>query len=203
MRGRFITFDGIEGCGKSTHARLLYEHLKKAGKKIILVHEPGGTGAGERIRKIFLKKEKGVDLCVESELFLIEASRSQLIREVINPALKKGTSVICDRFNHSTYAYQAYGGGLSKKAVRDVERYSIGNLRPDITFILDVPVKLGLSRIKKPDRMESKSAAFHQRVRSGFLDMAGRNKKKINVIDASRSIDNVNKDIRRLTENVF
>ena len=201
-KGLFITFEGIEGCGKSTQAKLLYHHLRSKGYKCRLTHEPGGTPIGEDIRNILLDPHNR-DMSVGAELLLFEASRAQLAREVILPSLNKGIIVICDRFNDSTYAYQAYAGGVDKKIIRDMEKVSIGALNPDLTIFLDVDVKTGLSRAKKYDRIEKKSLDYHGRVRKGFLALSREYPKRIKAIRPRGAIAATQSLIQKTVEDVI
>jgi len=180
-RGLFITFEGIEGSGKSTHCKQVAQFLKKRGHSVLRVREPGGTKIGEKIRTILLDK-KHTRMTVEAELLLYNAARVQIVSEIIEPALKKGMIVLCDRFFDSTVAYQCYGGKLDKKITGAINRFASRGLNPDHTFLLDSDVKRGLERAGRGDRMELKSLAFHRRVRAGFLDLARANKKRFFLI---------------------
>ena len=197
MKGVFITFDGIEGCGKSTQAKLLYEYLKSTRRKCVYTHEPGGTSIGEDIRNILLNP-KNKDIAKTAELLLFEASRAQLIAEVIAPALRKGVIVICDRFNDSTYAYQAYAGGVNKNIIRAIEDVSIGRLKPDLTILLDTDTKSGLTRTIKADRIQGKSFSFHNKVRRGYLDLANRHPGRIKVIKTQPTADETQILVRKV-----
>lgn len=186
----FITFEGGEGSGKSTQARALYRRLLKLGVPALLTHEPGGTPLGRDVRR-WLKggsgrgeNEKG-ELDPETELLLFNASRAQLISQVIRPALKSGTVVICDRFYHSTIAYQGYGRGLDFALIEAANNIATQGLRPDLTLFLDMPVEQGLARKRLRDRFEREDLAFHQRVRQGYLEMAAKEPERWLVIDAS------------------
>lgn len=166
-------FEGGEGCGKSTQARALYRHLFKDGFPAVLTREPGGTRLGERVRR-HLKHNDGTRISPLAELLLIEAARAQLVNEIVRPELKRGKTVICDRFTPSTLAYQGYGRGLGKDDLRIVNDIATDRLLPDLIVLLDIPVGVGLSRkkSKQRDRFESESQAFHARVRRGYLEMA-------------------------------
>ena len=178
----FITFEGGEGSGKSTQAGVLYRRLLKMGVPALLTHEPGGTPLGKQLRR-WLKGEGEID--PQTELLLFNASRANLVSQVIRPSLEKGTVVICDRFADSTTVYQGYGRGLDFALIEAVNNIATHGLRPDLTVLLDVPVEQGLARKKLRDRFEREGTAFHQRVRQGYLEMAKREPGRWLVIDAS------------------
>lgn len=180
-RGRFITIEGPEGSGKSTHSRLLCEFLRGRGHKMLHTREPGGTKAGEAIRKVLLDK-RNKDMSDECELFLFLAARAQIVREVIRPALKRGYIVVCDRFHDATVAYQGYGAGLDLKLIDGMGKFATGGLKPDLTILLDVETNVGLKRAGIKDRMEVKSAAFHRRVRRGYLKIAKKEPRRVKVV---------------------
>lgn len=180
-RGKFITIEGPEGSGKSTHSRLLCLYLKRNGYKVLHTREPGGTKAGEAIRRILLnKKNKGMsDAC---ELFLFLAARAQNVEEIIKPALAKGYTVVCDRFHDATAAYQGYGAGLGLKLIELMGKLATGGLKPDLTVLLDVETEVGLKRAGVKDRMEMKPVWFHKKVRKGYLEIAKKQPRRIKVI---------------------
>jgi dTMP kinase len=180
-KGTFITFEGIEGSGKSSHCKYAVAVLKKRGHAVLPVREPGGTLIGEKIRAILLDR-KHTAMTVECELLLYNAARSQIVSELIRPALKKGMIVLCDRFYDSTIAYQCYGGKIDKKIAQAMNAFASGGLRPDHTFLLDSDVRRGLSRAGRADRMELKSIAFHRRVRKGFLELAQTHAERFTVV---------------------
>jgi len=181
----FVTFEGGEGCGKSTQTRALHKTLKKFSLPSILIREPGGTALGERIRDI-LKKSTQIQISALTELILFNASRSQLVSDVILPGLQAGKIVICDRFADSSLAYQSYGRGLDLMTVREMNRLAAQDLKPDLTFLLDVSPELGLARKQAGanDRFEKEQLAFHHRVRAGFLEMAAQEPQRWVIIDA-------------------
>jgi dTMP kinase len=199
----FITFEGIEGCGKSTQAKLLYEWLKENRYKVLLTREPGGTEAAEEIRN-FILKHHAENFPPFSELCLYIAARGFHVENLIKPSLEKGIIVICDRFTDSTLAYQGYGRGLPIDLILKMNREATGGLEPDITFLLDVPAEVGLSRIKgKKDRLEEEPLEFHQKVREGFLKIAKENPNRVIVLDGTREKGTIfsevlNKVVRRL-----
>ncbi|MDD5085213.1 MAG: dTMP kinase, partial [Candidatus Omnitrophica bacterium] len=159
-RGRLISFEGAEGSGKSTLIRFLLETLKSWGYRVELFREPGGTSISEKIREVILDRANYA-MSVECELLLYLASRAQLVREKIKPALREGKIVILDRYEDSTFVYQGYAGGLKLNDLKRLNRWATGGLSPDLTFVFDVDVRTGLSRGGRPDRMELKSLAFH------------------------------------------
>ena len=183
--GLFITFEGGEGCGKSTHSRLLLKKLERRNIPAVLTHEPGGTVLGDELRSL-LKTRKGSPISARAELFLLAASRAQLVAEVIAPALKEGKVVICDRFTHSTMVYQGYGRGLDFTAIRMVNNMATRHLSPDLTILLDIAPEEGLARKRSlKDRFELENLSFHRRVREGYLRMADAEPDRWLVIDAS------------------
>jgi dTMP kinase len=180
----FIVFEGGEGCGKSTQTRALHRRLSKDGFGAILTREPGGTRLGERVRH-HLKQADETSISPLAELFMIATARAQLVSEIIRPELKRGKSVICDRFTPSTLAYQGYGRGLDIDAIRDVNDIATDGMSPDLIVLLDMPVEAGLGRkkSKEKDRFESESLAFHTRVRRGYLDLAKADPERWLVVD--------------------
>lgn len=183
--GLFITFEGGEGCGKSTQARALWKNLRQRNVPAIITHEPGGTILGAETRKS-LKRKRERPISPEAELLLFAASRAQLITEVIRPALKEGKTVICDRFSYSTLAYQGYGRGLSLNIIEMVNSLATQNLKPDIVILLDLLSEEGLARKQNlKDPFELEELSFHRRVREGYLKAAATEPDRWLVIDAS------------------
>lgn len=181
----FITFEGGEGCGKSTQARLLLKKLEQQGIPTILTHEPGGTALGNEIRML-LKSKQGPSISPQAELFLFAASRVQLVAELVRPALQEGKAVICDRFTYSTTVYQGYGRGVDLATVGMVNTMATGNLKPNLTILLDMPSEQGLERRRSSkDRFELEDLSFHHRVREGYLKMAAAEPDRWLLIDAS------------------
>ena len=200
-KGIFITFEGVEGSGKTTQANLLYNFLRRKGQQAtLLLKEPGGTKISNKIRKILLDS-KNFNMCPEAELLLFLASRSQIVREIIIPALRKKMIVICDRFYDSTFAYQHYGRKLPYLIVNRFNTFSTGKLIPDITFFLDTNVKTGLKRAyylkRKKDRIENENINFLNKVRKGYLRIAKNNKKRPVVAIKPKSIIETQKIIRK------
>jgi dTMP kinase len=188
---QFIVIEGPEGAGKSTQAARLAKRLESEAHEVVLVREPGGTVIGEQIRKILLDRDNHA-MTVGTELLLYMAARSQLVSEVIAPALKSGRAVLADRFLTSTIVYQGIAGGLDEEAIRRLYAEVCGDVQPTLVVILDVPAEAGLARVGgERDRMESKSLDFHRRVRQGYLDVAKGDPARHVVIDASRPVDEV------------
>lgn len=205
MPSRFITFEGPEGCGKSTQAQLLADGLTNRGIKVKLTREPGGDPVGEEIRRILLD---GADHSVtdRTEVLLYEAARAQHTELVIRPHLTEGYVVICDRFTDSTAAYQGYGSGLDLQTIYSLNAFATGGLEPDITFLLDIDIETGLKRQQEWNRMERKAVEYHERVRQGFLAEARLHTERIIVLDASEDIESIHRHIlstveQRLTGN--
>lgn len=184
----FITFEGGEGGGKSVQVRTLHKRLSQSAIPALLTHEPGGTPFGNRIGR-WLKWAQDKDISPLTELLLFNASRAQLVGEVIRPNLKNGKFVICDRYTDSTTAYQGYGRGLDLGMVEAINSTATQGLKPDLIVLLDIPVEAGLARkrVKKQDRFEQEDVAFHQRVREGYLKLAANDPQHWLVVDASQS----------------
>jgi len=198
MTGKFITFEGGEGTGKSTQARLLASHLEQSGMNVVLTREPGGAPGAEDIRDLVVKGEPD-RWSPMAEALLFNAARVEHWRHCIEPALKKGTHVVCDRFADSTLAYQGYVGGLTREAMALLHRLALGEARPDLTLVFDMPAAAGLARAAgrkdAENRFERKGADFHKRLREAFLDIARREPQRCVVIDASRAMDQVHSEV--------
>lgn len=198
MMGRFITFEGGEGCGKSTQVRRLAEHLRATGREVVVTREPGGTRLAELIRSL-LKDEREDPPCDRSELLLFLAARAQLVRNVIRPALEAGKWVVCDRFSDSTFAYQGYGRGLPLDVLRLVNGFACEDLAPDVTILLDVRPEVAEARMRRreaatntaADRIEQAGGGFHERLRAGFMELAAADPARIKVLDANGTPDEV------------
>jgi dTMP kinase len=201
-QGRFVSFEGIEGCGKTTQIGLLSEYLTKKRIPFTVTREPGGTAVGEGIRKILLNSET-IHLTAASELLLFYASRSQNITEKIIPALNRGETVICDRFYDASMAYQGFGRGIPLDFIEKVTDLVCNNYRPELTILLDIDPEIGLSRArarnsKKAEdegRFEMEHLEFYSRIRSGYLELARREPHRIRVIEANRSVEEVHREI--------
>ncbi|NLG33884.1 MAG: dTMP kinase [Lentisphaerae bacterium] len=210
-RGRLITFEGPEGAGKSTQAAMLIAKLEARGLEIIYTREPGGTKLGEAIRGVLQYNAAGEDPCPESEVLLFEASRAQLVRQVIQPALARGAWVICDRFADSTTAYQGFGRGFPVELMETINRFAIGEAVPDMTILLDVNVTLGMQRCAKRqvgkklqyDRIESEALDFHEKVRQGYLELARRFPARFRKVDAMRHAEPIADDVWKLVSDAF
>lgn len=198
MTGRFITLEGGEGVGKSTNLALVVELVEAAGHQVVTTREPGGTPLAEEIRDLFLGVREEV-VGGLTELLLIFAARAQHLEAVIRPALAAGSWVVCDRFTDATYAYQGGGRGLSIDQIEVLEQLVQGDLRPDLTLYLDVPVAVGQARIenREHDRVEREELAFFEAVRAAYLALAAR-ESRIQVVDASVDLDQVQMSIRKL-----
>ncbi len=198
-KGVFITFEGPEGCGKSTQSKLLYDYLRKHSYDCVYTREPGGTKLGEKIRQIVLHID-GMKISDLAELFLFEAARAQIVNEIISPSLEKGKIVICDRFSDATVAYQGYGGKIPLNVVTVLNKMASSGLKPHLTVLLDVDTLTGLKRaIKKGiDRMEKKDIAYHRRVRSGYLRFARKESKRIKIVQVEKNKFVTQDKIRKL-----
>jgi dTMP kinase len=203
-QNRFISFEGIEGCGKTTQIALLSDYLKKKSVPHMITREPGGTGVGEGIRKILLNSET-IHLTAASELLLFYASRSQNILEKIKPALDRGEMVICDRYYHASMAYHGYGRGISLDLIQKLTDLVCSPYRPELTFLLDIEPEVGLARARarnhgRPEnegRFEAEDLEFYNRVRDGYLELASEDE-RIQLIYADRAIEAVHRHILTL-----
>lgn len=198
MRGLFITFEGVEGCGKTTQIQHLADHLRRLGRTVRLTREPGGTPAAERVRGLLLDPEMR-GMAPMTELLLYAAARAQHVAEVIRPALAAGCVVLCDRFADSTTAYQGGGRGLPMDDILTLHRLATGGVRPDCTLLLDLPAEEGLARTRgrgAPDRIEGEPLDFHRRVRAEFLRIAAEEPRRITIIDAAGPPETVAEAVR-------
>jgi dTMP kinase len=204
----FITFEGIEGCGKSTQVKLAGRYLKKQRIPFITTEEPGGTPIGRRVREMLLNNAPydGAKMHGETELLLFFAARAQHVREVIRPSLREGKVVLCDRFSDATIAYQGFGRGLNIDLIRLINDFSSDGLKPDFTLLFDLPVEIGLKRamerisrnkgIPAEDRFEREALEFHSRVRAGYLTLARNEPDRFRIVDASKDIESVHHEVR-------
>lgn len=197
-RGRLITFEGGEGCGKSTQIRLLADRLQALGRTVRLLREPGGTPLGEKLRHLLKHDPDGVGMAAETELLLMNASRAELVRRVIRPALAAGEVVLCDRFFDSTTAYQGHGRGLPLHEVQAIIHLAVGESRPDLTLWLRVPPEVGRARARAragldplPDRFEAEHDAFFTRVDAGYAAIAAAEPERFMAVDAQASVEAV------------
>jgi dTMP kinase len=203
MKGRLITFEGTEGVGKSTQIELLARRLREIGHTVRLLREPGGTAIGEEIRHTLKESAQNHAMTPEAELLLMNASRAQLVREIIRPALAAGEIVLCDRYHDSTTAYQGHGRQLDLKWVRAVLNFAIGSTRPDLTILLMASISVsearrklrGQSRPAKRDRFEEADRAFFARVEKGYRAIARLEPKRIRMLDATRPVAEIEADI--------
>lgn len=208
MRGTFITFEGIEGSGKSTQIVLLANHLTAQGRQVTLTREPGGTAVGDQVRRILLDPANTA-LAPRAELLLYAAGRAQHLAELIEPDLRAGKIVLCDRFSDATLAYQGYGRGLDPAMIRSLDRIVTNGLRPDATMLLDIDAAAGLARargrnkrggLEAEARFENEELAFHQRVREGYLRLANEEPLRFHVVDASRGPETIQTELRKLVD---
>ncbi|MCS6290516.1 MAG: dTMP kinase [Nitrospira sp.] len=198
-RGLFITLEGTEGCGKSTQAKLLGEHLRNQGYDTVETREPGGTPLAEKIRSLLLDRADE-PVAPETEAFLVLAARRQHVAQVIEPALARGSIVLCDRFIDSTLAYQGYARGIDIATLERLNRLATHALRPDLTLVFDLPVSTGLARRRSAaelNRLDRESLRFHQKVRAGFLDLAKRHPTRIQVLSARAPKETVARAVAR------
>ena len=204
-RGRFITLEGIDGAGKSTHARFLAEELTRRGLPVVATREPGGTATGEAIREWLLHRP----MTHESEALLMFAARREHLVQVIEPALARGDIVLCDRFSDATYAYQGAGHGVSLALLDTLVQFVHGDCNPDLTLLFDVPSEVSRERLarmqargKSLDRFERESRAFFERVRDGYLARAAAEPRRFRVIDSTRPVDEVRAEIRAIAARI-
>jgi dTMP kinase len=196
MKGKFITFEGSEGSGKSTQANLVYRHLKRLKKPVLFIREPGGVKISELVRRILLDV-KNTAMSDESETLLYMAARAQLVAEVLEPALKAGKIVLCDRFLDSTIVYQGYGNGVDLKAIKSMGEFATRGIAPDLTLLFDIDTRQGLSRKGKvKDRIERRSVQYHNRVRSGYQKLAQENPRRIKLIKVNAGKEEIFQIVR-------
>ncbi len=207
LRLPFITFEGSEGCGKSTQVRRLAARLERSGVPYLVTREPGGTPIGETIRELLQFAPHNSDMTPETELLLFEASRSQLVREIIKPALERGLCVIADRFFDSTTVYQGAARKLDREMVQCLNAFAVGDCVPDITFVLDVDAVTAKARMqqkpRKADRMEQQPAEFYERVRKAYRELAKRESNRVVLIDGSREADQIENELWQILASRF
>ncbi len=203
MRGYFITFEGIEGAGKSTQSVMLHNYLIEKNKKVILTKEPGGTETGKKIRQILLSHSDEIFPPL-AELFLYEADRNFHIHNLIKPKIDQGYTVICDRFTDSTLAYQGYARGLDIDFVKEINSIASEGIKPDITFLIDIPVEEGLKRIqiiREKDRIEKEEIDFHKKLREGFLKIAEEERDRIVVLNGLEPPEKIFRQVIEILKN--
>jgi dTMP kinase len=205
-RAPFITFEGSEGCGKSTQVRRLAARLEKLGVDFLVTREPGGTPIGESIRELLQFATHNAAMTAETELLLFAASRSQLVREVIRPTLERGICVIADRFFDSTTVYQGTARRLNPELVAQVNAFAVGDCLPELTFVLDVDLETAQARMKtprRPDRMEQQPTEFYESVRGGYRDLAARELNRVVLINGSQPVDKIDNQIWQIVSQRF
>jgi dTMP kinase len=208
MTGLFITFEGGEGCGKSTQIAALKARLEALGKTVVQTREPGGTALGESVRNLLQYDDAGQGMSPEAELLLFAASRAQHVRELIAPAIAEGQIVLCDRFLDSTTVYQGVARAIDSKKVDTINQFAIGDTNPDLTILIDLPPEIGLARVHarsdgQLDRMEKEAIEFFQAVRQGYLDLAKSEPKRFLVLDGSQSVEELETQIWQKVEAIF
>lgn len=200
-KGIFITFEGADGCGKTTQLNLLREYLEKQGVQVVVTREPGGKGLGERIRDILLNYEGEVSSQAEAFLFL--ADRAQNIDVIVKPAVEEGKIVLCDRHIDSTIAYQGYGRGVDIERLRMLNSLATNNFIPDLTYVFDIDVETSSKRVgKNKDRMESAGVEFFEKVRNGYLELAKEEPDRVKVINSADTIENIFEQVKEIFENI-
>lgn len=205
QNGKFITFEGTDGSGKTTQIKLLEEYLKNKGYEVVFTREPGGTKVSELIRDIILDPEN-TEINPLTEMILYSASRAQLVAQVIKPAIKAGKIIICDRFIDSSYAYQGYGRGIDLKMIAEVNRVAVDGVSPDVTFFMDVNPEIAIKRRineSDADRIEQEKIDFHRRVYEGYKKMALLFPDRIVAINASKPIDQISNQINKYIDDVL
>jgi dTMP kinase len=201
-RGRFISFEGIDGAGKSTQHAWLVDRLRAQGRQVVATREPGGTPLGEKLRSLLLSEP----MHLETEALLMFAARREHLVQVIEPALARGDWVVCDRFVDASFAYQGGGRGLEWAKLERLAEWVLGSMRPDLTLIFDAPVAVAQQRLhaasNSPDRFEQEQAEFFERVRAAYLRIARENPLRVRVIDATRSMDSINKELENIVATI-
>lgn len=196
-KGLFITFEGADGCGKTTQINLLAQHLKEKGLEVVITREPGAKGLGEKVREILLNYDGEVSSNCEAFLFL--ADRAQNIDMIVKPAIDAGKIVLCDRHTDSTLAYQGYGRGVDLERAKMLNKIATSGLVPDLTYVFDIDVETSMSRVGKiKDRMESAGIEFHEKVRNGYLEIAKQEPKRVKVINSKDSIENIFEQVKKI-----
>lgn len=202
QRGRFISFEGIDGAGKSTQHAWLVNRLRDAGRSVVATREPGGTPLGEKLRALLLAEP----MHLETEALLMFAARREHVAQLIEPALARGDWVICDRFVDASFAYQAGGRGLDWRKLENLATWTLGDLRPDLTLIFDAPVAVAQQRLhaatQNPDRFELEQAEFFERVRAAYLRIAAENPTRVRILDATQAPEIINKELEKIVATI-
>ncbi len=205
-KGLFITFEGIDGCGKSTQIAKAAEYLNEKGISHIVTREPGGTPLAEKIRELILSPQNS-EMKNSCELLLYLSARAQHVEEKIKPALEKGTTVLCDRYQEATFAYQGFGRGYPLNLLQELNSFATGGLVPSKTFIFDITVECAFDRMKKtgkaPDRLEKNSKEFYQKIREGYLALASAHPKRIKLIQGEKSVDEIFLEVKKDLEVLY
>lgn len=204
-KGKFITFEGVEGAGKTTNIAYIAEEIKKTGQKILLTREPGGTTTGEAIREILISKDLP-EMHHDTELLLMFAARAEHLQRKILPALEQGTWVLCDRFTDASYAYQGAGRGINSEHIKTLENLVQGSLRPDYTFLFDLDADIGLARAQsrgETDRFEQQHIDFFNRVRAQYLTMAHTDTERFRIVNAQHDLATVQKQIKKILNEIL
>ena len=205
MKGYFITFEGVEGSGKTTQIAILCHYLETRGYRVVRTREPGGTKIGDSIRSLILDA-KNREMDAKTELFLYLASRAQHLKEIILPALSEGKVVVCDRFTDATLVYQGYGRGLPPREIELIARFASGGLHPDLTFLLDIDAKAGLARLKgraEINRLDREALHFHETVRQGYLALAKKHPRRIQYIYTDAGVEEISQKIRECVDDIL
>jgi len=205
MKGKFLTFEGIDGCGKSTQIRLLTSDLRMRGFDVVMTREPGGTPFGSRLREVLLDADEQVDAL--AELLMFASDRAQHVRSLIRPAVETGRIVLSDRYTDATAAYQGAGRGFPKHTINMAIQLATGGLKPDLTLLFDLPVEIALSRMKqrnsegvKADRLDKENMEFYQRVRNAYLKTAIAEPERIRIIDASQAVEEIHAEMTKIVD---
>jgi len=199
-RGKFITLEGMDGAGKSTHMSGIADFLRGKGKEVVVTREPGGTPLGEKLRAVLLSEAMNID----TETLLMFAARREHIAQVIAPGLAAGRWVVSDRFTDATYAYQGSGGGMASDRIATLERWVQDKLKPDLTLVFDVPVEVALTRLpkKQADRFESESRSYFERVRAGYLERAAAEPGRVRIVDGRKAVEKVKEEVEGIISTI-
>lgn len=198
MRGKFITLEGVDGAGKSTHLSWLVEYLRGRGRSVVQTREPGGTPLGEKLRNLLLNEP----MHLETEALLMFAARREHLEQIIKPAIEHGEWVVCDRFTDASFAYQGGGRGLSAEKLGQLETWVQGDFQPDLTLLFDLPIDIAAQRMagaaRQLDRFEQEKTDFHERVRAAYLQRAAANPQRMRIIDSRQSVDDIKKQLEMI-----